>query len=107
VHPNTYRISMEGINGNRVHLLAVSHGGGMVEIISIDDFQVSIGGDYYETILFLSVPESIDNFDSGTGPLNTIEQITASSSEGRNLVQIKMSAPPDQDWLISLRKKHQ
>ncbi len=50
-HPNTYRMTLT--DGEVRHVLtALSTGGGMIEIIDIDGFAVSIGGDYCETLLF-------------------------------------------------------
>jgi L-serine dehydratase len=50
VHPNTYRITLQNkINCHQ--LIALSTGGGMVEIIEIDGVPVSIAGDYFETLI--------------------------------------------------------
>jgi len=51
-HPNTYCLSLGG-RRERHSLTAVSTGGGMVELTRVDDFRVSIGGDYYETLVYL------------------------------------------------------
>ena len=49
-HPNTYRLTLR--NANEQHSLrAISTGGGIMEVIDIDGFAVSIGGDYRETLL--------------------------------------------------------
>jgi L-serine dehydratase len=51
-HPNTYRLSLE--NDTRRHcMVALSTGGGMIEVIEIDGAQVSMHGDYYETLVYL------------------------------------------------------
>jgi len=50
-HPNTYRLTLRNARGER-SLVAVSTGGGMVEVIGVDGFLVSIGGDYFETLFF-------------------------------------------------------
>jgi L-serine dehydratase len=51
-HPNTYRLTLR--NPREQHsLIAISTGGGMVEIIEIDGFKVSICGDYYETLVWV------------------------------------------------------
>ena len=52
-HPNTYRISLQ--NKTDAHqLIALSTGGGMVEIVEIDNVPVSIAGDYFETLVFIT-----------------------------------------------------
>ncbi len=105
-HPNTYRINLEGKNGNSVSLIAISHGGGVVEIQSIDDFKMSMWGDFYEVLLFLTAREYPLNGKPEIHPLPSIEQVAALSSGDRNMIQMKLSAPPDQGWLQSIQEKH-
>ena len=52
-HPNTYRLTLRNTR-ERHSLIAISTGGGMLEIVELDGFQVSIGGDYHETLLWVS-----------------------------------------------------
>ncbi|NNC80036.1 MAG: serine dehydratase, partial [Acidimicrobiales bacterium] len=49
-HPNTYRIHVR--RGEEAHnLIALSTGGGMIEVIEIDGFAVQLFGDYATTLL--------------------------------------------------------
>ncbi|TWT85043.1 L-serine dehydratase, alpha chain [Planctomycetes bacterium CA13] len=49
-HPSTYRLRLR--NAHQSHTLrAISTGGGMVKVIDIDGFAVSIDGDYFETLV--------------------------------------------------------
>jgi L-serine dehydratase len=50
-HPNTYRLTLRNARGTR-SLVAVSTGGGMVEVIELDGFGVSVAGDFFETLVF-------------------------------------------------------
>jgi L-serine dehydratase len=51
-HPNTYKLTLK--NASEVHeMIALSTGGGMIELIEIDGITVSIHGDCYETLIFL------------------------------------------------------
>ena len=51
LHPNTYHINLK--NSRTQHILkAISTGGGIIEITHIDGFDISMAGDYYETIIF-------------------------------------------------------
>lgn len=51
-HPNTYRLTLR--NTREQHsLIAISTGGGMVEVISVDGFKVSLFGDCFETLLWV------------------------------------------------------
>ena len=56
-HPNTYQITLE--NEVESHqLIAISTGGGMIEVLSIDGTKVSMAGDYHETLVFVNEPET-------------------------------------------------
>ena len=50
-HPNTYKITLTNEIESR-ELIAISTGGGMIEVIYIDGNKVSIAGDYYETLIY-------------------------------------------------------
>ena len=50
-HPNTYRLTLV-TQPERHTLRAISTGGGMMEIINVDGFAVSMFGDYFETLLW-------------------------------------------------------
>lgn len=51
-HPNTYRLTLS--NSCESHFLkAVSTGGGIIEVIDIDGFEISLHGDYYETLIYI------------------------------------------------------
>ena len=51
-HPNTYRLTLK--NAREQHsLIAISTGGGMIEVIALDGLKVSMFGDYYETFLWM------------------------------------------------------
>ncbi|MHA2203282.1 MAG: L-serine ammonia-lyase, iron-sulfur-dependent, subunit alpha [Candidatus Hodarchaeales archaeon] len=50
-HPNTYKLTLK--NDEETHeMVAISTGGGMIEIVEIDHIKVSIVGDYFETLIF-------------------------------------------------------
>jgi L-serine dehydratase len=52
-HPNTYKLTLKS-STEQHQVTAISTGGGMIEIIEIDGVEVSIAGDYYETLIFLN-----------------------------------------------------
>ncbi len=49
-HPNTYRLSLRK-NGTEHRLVALSTGGGMIEVVAIDGAPVTLYGDYAVTVL--------------------------------------------------------
>lgn len=52
-HPNHYRIHGSSGMGRSVEADAISTGGGMMELIRLDGFPVSVRGDYFETCCFV------------------------------------------------------
>lgn len=57
-HPNTYKLTLT--NSNEIHsLTAISTGGGMIEVIEIDQHNVSMSGDYVETLIYCDQPTPI------------------------------------------------
>jgi len=67
-HPNTYQITLK--NKQETHqLIAISTGGGMIEIIEIDKAAVSLMGDFFVTLIYTEstseMLETIKSFDFG------------------------------------------
>ena len=91
-HPNTARIILESEFGEVVKLVALSTGGGMLEIIEIDGFQVSIAGDFYE-ILLVGNAEQAGNICRRLTDENFCGQVCESSVGYRTLLDIKTSHP--------------
>ena len=52
-HPNTYRLTLTDTTGQKCHVRAISTGGGMIEVIAIDEFSLSIAGDCFETLIWI------------------------------------------------------
>lgn len=98
-HPNTYRVTLR--NGGDVHTLrGISTGGGMIEVIDIDGFAVSMGGDCYETLIFLNGngAEIVSALQAGFDA----DDIILHESEGRQMIEVKaLSFVPD-DLLAAL-----
>ncbi len=85
-HPNTYRLSLRHRSGSR-SLRAISTGGGMMEVVTVDDFAVSLFGDCFETLLWL---------DDGGRELASRLEVEAGADAvllheagGRQLVEVK------------------
>ncbi|MEM6633192.1 MAG: L-serine ammonia-lyase, iron-sulfur-dependent, subunit alpha [Bacteroidota bacterium] len=71
-HPNTYQIKLSNGKESR-RLVALSTGGGMIEIIEIDGAQVSMQGDYYETLIYVSQPGQVQDFLENTVEYDELE----------------------------------
>ncbi len=52
-HPNTYKISLFNEEEMK-EVVAISTGGGMIEVISIDGASLSMMGDFYETLFYVN-----------------------------------------------------
>jgi L-serine dehydratase len=79
-HPNTYRLTLTG-QQNRHTLRAISTGGGMIEVIAIDEIPVSIYGDYFESLVWTSGVVSDD--------LSSADHIEEVIARENGLVQIR------------------
>ena len=115
-HPNTYRLTLEN-DRERHTMIAISTGGGMMEVINVDGFSVSMGGDYFETLIF--VDERADDVATfiqlhmavddviihrlGTGPGPT-EAATAGSDRRRWLIQVRGQENADAQVEMELQR---
>lgn len=59
-HPNTYKILIENSQKEQFRFMAISTGGGMIEINLLNEFNISIKGDYYETLISVGPSSSED-----------------------------------------------
>jgi L-serine dehydratase len=98
-HPNTYRLTVK--NTQETHeLTAVSTGGGMIEITAIDGAEVSICGDYFETLIYTE--------DNAAGIIALLKKQAATEAvrlcrgEGTRFVEIKSRSPLDPRILEAL-----
>ena len=59
-HPNTCVLNIESASGKKLTVKTISTGGGMFEIIKVNNFEVSLKGDFHELIIEFN---KIDNKD--------------------------------------------
>jgi L-serine dehydratase len=52
IHPSTYKLTLKN-ELTQHQLVAVSTGGGMIEIIELEGMPVSMAGDYFETLIYI------------------------------------------------------
>ena len=60
-HPNTYRLTLRN-DRDQHEMIAISTGGGMIEVLKIDDHSVSLGGDYHVTLIWCQNGAAVDEF---------------------------------------------
>jgi L-serine dehydratase len=58
-HPNTYKVTLWSATGKSLSLIAISTGGGMIEVIEVDNIPTDIQGDSFELLLFFDSPLSL------------------------------------------------
>ncbi len=95
-HPNTYRLTLRN-HSSKHHLIAVSSGGGMMEVIQIDGVNVSIGGDYDETLVWLS-DSPREDATSIRDALHA-DHVNINTAGDLSIVQIQSQTPLDDDQL--------
>ncbi len=64
-HPNTYQFTLSNDKEVR-RLTAISTGGGMIEVIRIEGAEVSMAGDFYETIIGCTAPDPVVRYLEAT-----------------------------------------
>ena len=74
-HPNTYRLTLTR-EGRSHSLRAISTGGGMIEVLAIDEVPLSIHGDYHETLFVF--PAAAAARDSAADLMAAIERLAPS-----------------------------
>jgi L-serine dehydratase len=94
-HPNTYRLTMR--NAREEHaLIAISTGGGMMQVIQVDGIPMSMDGGYCETLVW--TPESrvvAAGFEA--------DEILVHPAEKGSIVQIKAATFPPEVDLASIK----
>jgi L-serine dehydratase len=85
-HPNTYRLTLR--SEREVHTLrAISTGGGMMEVIDIDGFGLSMFGDCFETLLWVDAPA--EQVIEALNARFTADEILLHEAGGRQLIEVK------------------
>lgn len=109
-HPNTYKITLTNSRETR-KLTAISTGGGMIEIIQIDDAEVSMAGDYYQTLIYVHESGALVEYLERVFPA---DEIAVRQGE-RTFIEIKANRflPEDicreisqSDQVLAIKKLH-
>lgn len=101
-HPNTYRLKLS--NETERHCLkAISSGGGMIEVTAIDDIPVSIGGDYWETLIFTNSDANKAGILKDLSDKPDCGQVLVHDSKKEQLIEVKSQRPLDENVVESLK----
>jgi len=88
-HVNTIRLTLEGIHGKKIQVLAASLGGGSVEIQQVNGFGVKISGGFYELLLTSKKDEVFPEILKSLFPDN--QSLTESIEGNERLLNYKFS----------------
>jgi len=105
VVPNISRLTLENNEGERVVVYSDSTGGGTVKLLKIDGFDVDIVGDCYELIIRTNCCEAENEAVKAaiTSLFENNEGITASTINGKGLINIKQRVPYSEETLYKIR----
>lgn len=101
-HPNTYRLTLTS-PATQHHLIALSTGGGMIQVISIDNIPVTIYGDYHETLIF-GPPDALSTVQETCSNNPQIQDTDMSSNDQHSLLNLKSRQPLDSSLINQLRE---
>ena len=101
-HPNVYRLTLSN-NRYRHVLTAISTGGGMIKIVNIDGFSVSIEGGYRETLIYTKTDSSMI-LDYLTKAIATDEIIVHTNSD-TYLLEVKAQEFVDDNILSEIKEQ--
>ena len=101
-HANTVRLSLEGINGKKVQVVAASLGGGSFEIQQIDGFDANIHGDFFELLILNKKNKPILDEIKTILPQNI--SLFQSSNKNGTLINIKSSKEISVEIITRLKK---
>jgi L-serine dehydratase len=101
-HPNVYRLTL--INDQYRHMLtAISTGGGMIKIVDIDGFPVSIEGDYSETLIYSNTDCSV--ISDYLNKAIAVDEILIHTSNDTHLLEVKSQEFIDDTILSEITEK--
>jgi L-serine dehydratase len=98
-HPNTYRLTLRS-DAETHTVRAISTGGGMMEVIDVDGFAVSMFGDCYETLIRVEgdVGEVVAGIEAGFDA----DEIIVHEAGSRRMVEVKAARFVGDDVLAGL-----
>ncbi|OLS25380.1 MAG: L-serine dehydratase, beta chain [Candidatus Heimdallarchaeota archaeon LC_2] len=101
-HENTYKLSLKN-NKESHELVAISTGGGMVEIVEINGIEVSMIGDYFETLVFCNEENGGEIRDYLNEKFNA-DELNIRKRDNDTIIEVKAQTFIEPDILQDLRK---
>lgn len=104
VHPNNYRMKITSRDGVEHTWEAISVGGGMIQIQKFEGFEVSIWGDYHETLIIATEENGTKVKNEVIEKIGSYDVIEEKSKEGKLLINIKTSKKVEKDLLKDINE---
>ncbi|MDA0349615.1 MAG: L-serine ammonia-lyase, iron-sulfur-dependent, subunit alpha [Verrucomicrobia bacterium] len=101
-HPNNYKLSIEGVNGHQHTMQAISTGGGMIEVTEIDGAPVAMGGDFFETLVYLKEGADLKSVHDDLGAALVYDSSELCEGE-TGLLRFSMVQEPAAEVLTAIR----
>ncbi len=95
-HPNTYWIDLKN-DRESLCMVAISTGGGMIEILEIDGFPVDMKGDYCESLIWTRPGRAGEVLEKFGAALAHADQVITNDKDDRSLIQVKAGRFMDDD----------
>lgn len=103
VHPGNYRVETEDVTGTCRHWEGISVGGGMIEMQRLENFSVTICGDFYELLVICDRQESEEQTEWLEKLKNDSAYTLTSKAGGQCLYEFKFAAPVKAEIQESVR----
>ncbi|MGE5255254.1 MAG: L-serine ammonia-lyase, iron-sulfur-dependent, subunit alpha [Hyphomicrobiales bacterium] len=101
-HPNTYRLTLSNCRETH-HMIALSTGGGVIEVVEIDQIPLSLTGDRFETLL--SVASVGMDLHELLKEAVAADEILLHTGNGRTLIEITGRQPLPESVLTRLASR--
>lgn len=102
-HPNMYRLTVEGSDGQRHRLTAISTGGGAIEVQHIDGCDVRMAGDFFEVLAYLEAGAAAEPALHAANAVGSCESVRLCSGQNP-FVRLSLRAVPEEARLAALRQ---
>ncbi len=105
-HPNAYKMTVISDQNEEVRFIANSVGGGMIEVTEIEGFNVSLVGDFFETLIFVQDMDEIRMQDYVARIIKTIinyDYCDYAMDNNTGLINIKTGYQLSDELLSELR----
>jgi len=104
-HPNTVRIKAVGEDGEAATSVGISTGGGIMEILNVNGFDVSMPGEYYELLITLDEKRYSEKIEEEIKKLigDDFAYFDVVGYNGEVLLDIKLSYPPGEKLIEAVK----